>query len=231
MAGYLTPDTLPADTTCRVLFIPNNEEFIANVTGALQLLTFPENWTQYGTLTPEESADALVDMFDKFCFNVRGCKMIGEIILWSGSSPPDDDNLLLCDGSHISNVDYPALWSIIGTTYGGSGATDFALPDLQGKVAIGASVDHGLASTGGSDTVTLTTAEMPAHTHTTQPHSHSEGIAAPSLAEIPVIPVPSSTPAVGITGASGVTVDSTGGGGAHENMQPFLALNYYIQAA
>lgn len=231
MLGYLTPDTLPADTICRVLFIPNNQEFIANVTGALQVLTFPESWTKYGTLTPDESAAALVDMFDKFCFNVRGCRMVGEITLWAGSSPPDDTNLLLCDGTHYSNADYPDLWSIIGTTYGGTGATDFAVPDLRGNVVIGESGGHALASTGGAETVTLTTAEMPSHSHTDVGHTHVDGNAIASVAQLPVAPVPSAIPGVGVTGSGNANLTNTGGDGAHENMQPYLTLNYYIQAA
>jgi hypothetical protein len=74
MSGYLTPDgPVPSTTICRVLFIPDSEEFIANVTGALQVLTIPENWQQYGTLTPEQSAAALQDMFDNFCFAIGTC--------------------------------------------------------------------------------------------------------------------------------------------------------------
>jgi len=67
--GYLTPSEIPAETICRVLFIPDNEEFIAVVTGALNSLLDPNNWTAWGTLTPEESAAALVDMFDTFCLD------------------------------------------------------------------------------------------------------------------------------------------------------------------
>jgi len=67
--GYLTPDEIPAETICRILFIPDNEEIIAVVTGALQSLIDPNNWTQWGTLTPQETADGLVQMFDDFCLD------------------------------------------------------------------------------------------------------------------------------------------------------------------
>lgn len=73
MSGYLTPDSVPSGTICRVLIIPDSEEFIANITGALQVLTFPESWQQYGLLTPEQAADALQDMFDGFCFATGTC--------------------------------------------------------------------------------------------------------------------------------------------------------------
>lgn len=231
MSGYLTPDTLPADTICRVLFIPNNEEFIANVTGALQQLTFDWNWTKYGSLTPEQAAEAMVPMFDRFCFNEGVCRMVGELVLWAGTGAPNADNLLLCDGSHVSNVDYPDLWNIIGTTYGGTGETDFALPDLQGKVAIGENGSHALGSAGGSETVTLTTAEMPSHAHTDLGHSHSEITATPSVAELPVVPVPAAVPGIGVTGIGAANIQASGGGNAHNNMQPYLTLKYYIVAA
>jgi len=231
MLGYLTPDSIPADTICRVLFIPNNEEFIANVTGALEVLTLPESWTEYGLLTPDEAANALVDMFDKFCFNVRGCRMVGEIILWSGTDEPTDDGLLLCDGSLVSSDDYPSLWDIIGTTYGGTGASAFALPDLRGKVAIGANDDHTIADSGGSETVTLSESQMPNHGHSDTGHIHPLAGEFPGLAlapgELPV-DVPGSGEVTGI-GYAGIT--NTGGDEAHSNMQPFLTLRYYIQVA
>jgi len=228
MVGYLTPDTIPADTICRVLFIPNDEQFLANVTGALQLLINPDNWTKYGTLTPEESAQALVDMFDRFCFNEGTCRMIGEIIIWAGSSPPDEGSVLLCDGSHVSSVDYPDLWLVIGLTYGGTGSTDFALPDLVGRVAIGASVGHPLAESDSQDTHTLTIAEMPSHDHTTQPHNHTEITAVNADATVLLNLTPRAVPGTGNTVNATVDVDNTGGGDGHNNMQPYLSLNYYI---
>jgi len=228
MVGYLTPDTLPTDTICRVLFIPDDEQFLANVTGALQLLLNPDNWTKYGTLTPEESADALVDMFDRFCFNEGTCHMIGEIILWAGVDPPTEPSVLLCDGTHVSSADYPDLWDIIGLTYGGTGSTDFALPDLVGRVPMGASVVHPLSESGGEDSHTLTVSEMPSHDHTTQPHNHTEITAVDANATVLLNLSPRAVPGSGNTGNATVDVDVTGGGDGHNNMQPYLSLNYYI---
>lgn len=230
MRGYLTPDTLPAGLTCRVLFIPDDRDWVAQVYGALENLTFPSSWTLYGSITPDETAAEYKKMWYKLLDNQRGCHMTGEIILWAGSSAPDDDNLLLCDGTHYSNADYPDLWAVIGTTYGGAGATDFALPDMRGAVAIGESSGHALASTGGADTVTLTTAEMPAHAHLDAGHTHTDVPAFPAVAQIVVVPQPVAIPGVGVTGIGFANIQNTGGGGAHENMQPFLTLRYYIQA-
>jgi len=218
--GYLTPDAIPTGTTCRVLFIPDSPEFIANVTGALQELLFAYNWTKYGTLEPDEAANALIDMFDNFSFNVRGCRMVGEIILWSGTDEPSDNNLLLCDGAHVSNEDFPSLYNVIGTVFGGTGATDFALPDLRGKVAIGSDTNFAVGDTGGEIEHTLTEAEMPSHAHTYVPPTLNVDLESPGAPDVFAagIGVPTNT-------------GNTGGGSAHNNMQPYLTLRYYIQAA
>ena len=83
--GWLTPNSVPASTTCRVLFIPDDEAWIAIVTGALNNLVEPFNFEQYGSLTPQQTADALVDMFDSFCHREGFCRVIGEIVAFAGS--------------------------------------------------------------------------------------------------------------------------------------------------
>jgi len=216
---YATPDTIPAGTTCRSLFIPDDELFLGAVRGALQTLIDSRNWEKYGDLTPQEAADAMVDMFDMFCSNTGVCRMIGEIFLWAGDSAPDNSNLLLCDGTHVSNEDYPDLWAIIGTSFGGTGATDFALPDMRTRVPIGSGTGYAYASSGGEEEHTLTEAEMPSHSHIYTPPIFNVDIEAPGAPD-PLaagIGIPTST-------------SSTGGGDPHNNMQPYLVLNYYIVA-
>lgn len=217
---YATPETLPTGNTCRSLFIPDDEMILGAVRGALKTLTEPYYWEKVGAVTPEDAADAMLNMFDMFCFNQGICRMVGEIFLWTGSIPPDDSNLLLCDGTHVSNEDYPALYEVIGTSFGGTGATDFALPDLRGRVPIGESAGHSLASSGGEETHTLTTAEMPTHSHTYVPPVFNVDIEAPGAPD----PI-----AAGI--GLPVQTGDAGGNGAHNNMQPYLTLNYYIVAA
>lgn len=86
---------------------------------------------------------------------------------------------LFCDGSAVSRDTYAALFAVIGTTYGaGDGSTTFNLPDLTGRVPLGVSSTHILASTGGSETVTLIEAELPSHTHEVPTHGHANTIAA-----------------------------------------------------
>jgi len=211
---YLTPATLPTDTICRVLFIPNSLDWLAQVTGALQELTFLYNWEEYGAVTPDQAVQAMTTMFDMFCFDQGVCRVIGEIILFAGSTSPDV-RWLLCDGSSVLRADYSDLFVVIGTTYGAVDGTHFNLPDLRDRVPMGVG-GNALGVQLGSATHTLTSGEMPAH-------SHSEGTAAPLIVDITVPTAIGASPAAGFTGSSG-------GGGAHNNIQPSLVMNYFIAA-
>jgi microcystin-dependent protein len=130
---------------------------------------------------------------------------------------------LLCDASAVSRTTYADLFAIIGTTYGvGDGSTTFNLPDLRGRVPVGldavnvnlAAADA-LAETGGEENHTLLTAEMPAHTHQLTGTNNAAGA--------------ESKPLVAGTGSRNGNTDSTGGGGAHNNLQPYLTINYIIK--
>src|SRR5207302_11385946 len=94
----------------------------------------------------------------------------GGVFLWSTSTAPT--GFLLCDGSAVSRTTYTALFAVIGTTYGsGDGSTTFNVPDLRGRVAVGAGQGTGLTNRvlgamSGEENHVLTIAEMPAHTHT-----------------------------------------------------------------
>jgi len=146
--------------------------------------------------------------------------MIGEIFLYASNSVPI--GALLCNGALVSQATYAALYAVIGDTFGSDGSGNFRLPDLRGRVPVGAGTGAGLtarslADTGGEESHQLTVAEMPAHDHTV--HSHST----PLVTGLEIAPV--STP--------GLTSGFTGNSGSdqpHENMPPFLALNYYIYA-
>lgn len=73
MRGYLTPDTLPTAYVCRVLTIPNEIDLIIAVNGQINELTKPENWEQFGTITPEEAAAAMNDMWLKYKDSTYTC--------------------------------------------------------------------------------------------------------------------------------------------------------------
>jgi len=234
--GYLTPDTNPADTICRVLLIPNNSEFLANTLGAIQALTFPENWDKWGTLTPEEAAAAMVPMFDALCFNEGVCRVIGEIIAYAGTTSPDATKWLVCDGASLVRSDYPDLFTVIGTTYGAVDGSHFNVPDLRGRAGAGAGTGSGLSAVAvgdmyGEENHVLVTAELASHTHVDAGHTHVEGNAAPALgAAIVGVPVPSAVPAVGVTGSGSASITSTGSDAGHNTIGPRLGILYLIVA-
>lgn len=103
--------------------------------------------------------------------------LAGSIYMFAGSTVPN--GLLECDGSAVSRETYAILFGVIGTTYGdGDGSTTFNLPDLSGKVVMGYSQDYALGTSGGSETVTLTSSEIPEHEHEVGSHTHGNTIAA-----------------------------------------------------
>jgi microcystin-dependent protein len=136
--------------------------------------------------------------------------------IWPTATPPT--GWLLCDGSAISRTTYAALFALIGTTYGvGNGSTTFNIPDFRGRFPLGVSGSHALASTGGAETHTLTEGELPSHTHTYEKYS--------TLVQSWSETIPDGTGAT----ASGST-GSAGSGQAHNNMPPFLTINFIIFA-
>lgn len=101
----------------------------------------------------------------------------GLIMTFAGVNAPT--GFLVCDGSAVSRTTYATLFGVIGTTFGaGDGSTTFNLPDLSGRVPLGVSQAHALGSTGGSETVTLTESELPAHVHEVPQHGHVDTIGA-----------------------------------------------------
>lgn len=96
---------------------------------------------------------------------------------FAGSVAPQ--GYLFCDGSAVSRTDYATLFAVIGTTYGaGDGSTTFNVPDMGGRVGLGKSSSHALGSKGGSETVTLVTANLPEHHHSVPAHGHTHTITA-----------------------------------------------------
>lgn len=229
--GWLTPDDIPSAVQCRALYIPDSEAWIANVTGALLEMTYAYNWEAFGTLTPDECAARSLEMLDDFTFVNTGCRMIGELIAYAGASSPLPSLWLVCDGTSVLRVDYPDLFTVIGTAYGASDVSHFNLPDLRGNVLIGQGAGYTFANLVGEATHVLVTSEIPSHSHTDIGHTHIESAAIASIgAAITGVPVPSAIPGVGATGSGNASLTNTGGDGAHNNVQPSMPITYLIVA-
>ncbi len=152
---------------------------------------------------------------------------LGSILLFGGNFAPQ--GWAMCDGQILPINQNTALFSLLGTTYGGNGVTTFALPDLRGRVPIGFGTGTGLSAysegqTGGVESVTLTSGQMPAHQHLQPASNGDEGTNRPNGA----VPARGGVYATSSDGSSFAPTSSVGAGQAHENRQPFLALNYII---
>ena len=132
-----------------------------------------------------------------------------------------------CDGQILPINQNQALYSLLGTTYGGDGRTNFALPDLRGRVPIHFDGQYPLGNRGGEATHTLTTNEIPSHTHAAHP-----GGGGPS--ELPTnnfwgtVSSLAQYRTASDTQMNPTALALTGGSQGHENRQPFLALNFAI---
>lgn len=150
---------------------------------------------------------------------------LGEIRLFGGNYAPL--GWAVCAGQLLPVAQYDALFTLLGTTYGGDGQTTFGLPDLRGRVPVHQGPLHTLGEQGGQETVTLLAGQMPAHSHVAQGSTAAAQSGAPAgrvLAATSAAPVYSTT---GSTTSLGLT-SAAGGNQPHENMQPFLALQFII---
>ncbi len=134
-----------------------------------------------------------------------------------------------CAGQLLPINQNQALFALLGTFYGGDGRTTFALPDLRGRVPVGADQAAGseyqLGSSGGHETVKLTVGQLPSHSHAVRANR------GPATTKNPAASVPASGGAYAATqnvAMKSVMLGKSGGGQAHENRQPYLSLNYII---
>ena len=149
----------------------------------------------------------------------------GSITMFGGSTSPE--GWLLCDGTAYSTSTHPEyedLYAAIQNAYGGSDGTDFQVPNLKGRMPVG--LDSGqtefdaMGETGGSKTHTLTEAEMPEHEHTFSASGNYGSVSTT---------VYSNNTAQGGTVNATANTSTVGSGTAHENMPPFLVVNYIIK--
>jgi microcystin-dependent protein len=152
---------------------------------------------------------------------------LSEIRIMSFAFPPK--GWALCDGQLLPINQNQALFSLLGTTYGGDGRVNFALPDLRGRTPIHEGAGHTLGERGGENAHTIVLSELPAHAHFVKASS-SDGNNV-----VPTGNVLASTlnqsyrpPDQALTSMLPATIASVGGSQAHDNMQPYLTLSFCI---
>ncbi len=142
-------------------------------------------------------------------------------VKWTASNIAPAGRWLIADGAAVSRADYDQLFEMIGTDYGvGDGSTTFNLPDLQGTFALAAGNPEAVGDTGGDRTHVLTITEMPSHVHAQNVTAAfgGSGVRTDYDADAASDPFP-----------QGINTEATGGGAAHNNMPPYVALWAYIR--
>jgi len=136
----------------------------------------------------------------------------------------------LCNGQLLPINQNQALFSLLGTTYGGDGRVNFALPDLRARVPIHVGSGHTLGERGGEPAHTLSIAELPQHVHGWNAKASPATTATPDATSMLAASTGDSAwgPASNLVAMSPGAILNTGGSQAHENMQPFLVLSFCI---
>lgn len=151
---------------------------------------------------------------------------LGEVRLFSFVFPPK--HWALCNGQLLPINQSQALFSLLGTTFGGDGRVNFALPELRGRTPIHKSASHSLGARGGASAHTLSINEIPVHTHTVNATSANADQANPSNRMLGRTAVAAYGQAQSLVSMHAAMIANMGGTQAHTNMQPFLTLNFCI---
>ena len=179
---------------------------------------------------------------------------LGQVQIFGGNFAPR--NWTFCNGQLLSISSNTALFSLLGTTYGGDGRTTFGLPDTRGRAPVGAGHGPGLTNRilgqkAGVENAPVSSAQMAAHNHGVTTSSPTLGAQSgdatshePTAGTVLAAPIVQGNPGLNIYSdqaadqniegaeiAGDLVLDDTGGGGSHPNMQPFLAMNYIIALA
>jgi len=228
--AWLTPDSIPSQTVCRTLTMPADYAgIVACISGALYSLTLPENWEQFGAVTPQEMADAMLTMYLAWSSQPGECEPmadttpIGAMVAWLGSDTSIPTNWLRANGNPVDIADYPDLYAAIGDTYGTSSPPvgQFYLPDMRGRSVMGEAGSVGARGDRlGELTHTLTASEMPVHSHTQRYSNTGSGGGTRHQAQGSVATIQTEA----------LNTGDSGSGVAHNNLHPVVLMNYIIKA-
>jgi len=194
--------------------------FTMNATGDAKVgITIGTAGIADANITTAKIADANITTVKLAAMTSQALSPVGSVISFAGSEAPA--GWLLCDGTAYSRTTYSALFAVTGTAYGnGNGSTTFNVPDLRGRVSVGLdATDENLAAAdalgeaGGEETHTLSVAEIPPHSH----QVYTPGISGSGIVL-----------GYGANWADGY-IGNTGGGGSHNNLQPYLTFNAIIK--
>lgn len=153
---------------------------------------------------------------------------VGELRMFGGNFAPA--GWMFCDGQLLPISGNETIFQLIGTTYGGDGQTTFALPDLRGRLPLHQGNGFILGETGGAESITLTTNQIPAHAHVARANSGTASSTDPAnnfWAAQPALLQYSATGSANVN-LNANTVAVTGGSQPHDNFQPYLCLSYII---
>ena len=158
-----------------------------------------------------------------------GTPFVGEIRMFAGNFAPA--GWMFCQGQLLPISENETLFQLIGTTYGGDGQSTFALPNLSSRVPIHQGSGFTLADAAGAESVTLTTSQIPAHTHVPQASTSSvspPNVSSPAGAVWAQSVLNDYSTAAPSQAMNAAAIGSSGGSQPHDNMIPFLVINFII---
>lgn len=212
---YITPPNTPVGTVCWRVLVPNDDTAIAAFLGQLSELYQEVNWEQDGGISVAETAALFDTMYETL---ETGCgNMLGSLVHYVTTSPPP--SVLPCDGTQYLRTDYPDLYAVLPPSLI-IDADNFITPDVEDKFLLGAGITYPVEDVGGEADVTLTEAQLPAHSH---------GYNYPNIiVQFNTGGAPNSD----LLGSPPLSLQTTtvGNGEAHNNLPPYVAYRVGIIA-
>jgi microcystin-dependent protein len=146
--------------------------------------------------------------------------------MFAGNFPPS--GWAFCNGQLFPISEYETLFNLIGTTYGGDGQSTFAVPNLQGRIAVHQGSGFTLGEIGGSELVTLTVPQMPGHTHSVQAQSREGTQSSPDKGVCATSPLNFYSTNVPTASMNSAAIGAAGSSQPHDNMMPYLTVTFII---